>query len=64
MAVNISGLQNLTPDAVGMADGAGNTYGFVKGSRPGSIFNTVEYPALINNPDVTNVFTEIFYGGG
>ena len=41
------------------AQGAnGNTYGFVNGSRPDSIFNTVEYPELINNSEVTNIFTE------
>lgn len=41
------------------AQGAnGNVYGFVNGSWPGSIFNTVEYPELLNNPNVTNIFTE------
>ena len=38
---------------------SGNTYGFVQGARPESIFNTVEYPALQANPNVTNVFTEL-----
>ena len=41
------------------AQGAsGNTYGFVNGSWSESIFNTVEYPELLNNPNVTNIFTE------
>ena len=39
---------------------SGNVYGFVKGSRPGSIFNTVEYQALQKNPYITNIFTELF----
>lgn len=37
---------------------SGNTYGFVNGSWPESIFNTVEYPELLKNPNVTNIFTE------
>ncbi len=36
---------------------SGNIVGFVKGARPNSIFNTVEYPVLVNNPNVTNVIT-------
>jgi hypothetical protein len=39
---------------------SGNVYGFVNGSDPGSIFNTVEYPALQRNPYITNIFTELF----
>jgi hypothetical protein len=40
------------------AQGAsGNVVGFVKGASPTGIFETVEYPALQNNPDVTNVIT-------
>jgi hypothetical protein len=43
------------------AQGAsGNVYGFVNGSIPGSIFNSVEYPALQQNPAITNIFTELF----
>lgn len=38
---------------------SGNTYGFVKGSWEGSIFNTVEYPTLNANANVTNIFTNI-----
>ncbi len=38
----------------------GNTYGFVKGSNIESIFNTIEYPTLMKNKDITNIFTEIF----
>ncbi|HWQ51396.1 MAG TPA: hypothetical protein VN369_06275 [Terriglobales bacterium] len=38
---------------------SGNVYGFVKGSKPGSIFNTVEYQALQKNPYITNIFTEL-----
>ena len=37
---------------------SGNAYGFVNGSWPESIFNTVEYPELLKNPNITNVFTE------
>ncbi len=39
---------------------SGNVYGFVKGANPGSIFNTIEYPALQQNPHITNIFTELF----
>ncbi|MGH8020916.1 MAG: hypothetical protein ACREIA_22060, partial [Opitutaceae bacterium] len=40
------------------AQGAsGNAVGFSQGARAGSIFNTVEYPALLQNPNVTNVIT-------
>jgi hypothetical protein len=39
---------------------SGNVYGFVDGARPGSIFNTVEYPALKKTPYITNIFTELF----
>lgn len=42
---------------------SGNTYGFVNGATPHSIFNTYEYPALQNNSNVTNVFTELLQGG-
>lgn len=43
------------------AQGAtGNVYGFVNGSNIRSIFNTVEYPTLLKNENITNVFTEIF----
>lgn len=36
---------------------AGNAVGFVDGARPTGIFNTIEYPALLRNPAVTNVIT-------
>ncbi len=36
---------------------SGNAFGFVNGARAGGIFNTVEYPALLNNPNVVNVIT-------
>ena len=39
------------------AGASGNAIGFVNGARPGSIFNTVEYPTLLNNPNVGNVIT-------
>jgi len=43
------------------AEGAsGNVYAFIKGSKPDSIFNSIEYPALKRNPAVTQVFTELF----
>jgi len=38
---------------------SGNAYGFVKGANPESIFNTKEYPALKDNPYITNIFTEL-----
>lgn len=34
---------------------SGNAVGFVNGARGGSIFNTVKYPALLNNRNVVNV---------
>ena len=37
---------------------SGNAVGFVQGARPGGIFNTVEFPQLVANPNVTNVITE------
>ena len=41
------------------AQGAsGNVYGFVNGSWSESIFNMVEYPELLKNSNVTNIFTE------
>ena len=41
-----------------LAQGAsGNAVGFVNGARAGGIFNTVEYPTLLNNPNVVNVIT-------
>lgn len=40
------------------AEGAsGNVLGFIQGARPTSIFNEIEYPALLKNPNVTNVIT-------
>jgi len=36
---------------------SGNTIGFVEGAQPGGIFNSVEYPTLLNNPSVSNVIT-------
>lgn len=42
---------------------SGNTYGFVRGANPASIFNTYEYPTLQNNSNVTNIFTELLQGG-
>lgn len=41
---------------------SGNAYGFVNGADPNSIFNTYEYPALQNNSNITNVFTELIGG--
>jgi filamentous hemagglutinin len=42
------------------AEGAsGSTVGFVNGARPNAIFNTTEYPALIKNPNITNIITNI-----
>ncbi len=39
---------------------SGNTYGFVNGSWPDGIFNTIEYPQLLNNFKITNIFTKLF----
>ena len=39
---------------------SGNAYGFVSGSNVNSIFNTIEYPTLQKNENITNIFTEIF----
>ena len=36
---------------------SGTAVGFVEGADPASIFNTVEYPALRANPNITNVIT-------
>ena len=36
---------------------SGNATGFVNGARATGIFNTVEYPTLMANPNVTNVIT-------
>ena len=36
---------------------SGSAVGFVEGADPASIFNTVEYPALRANPNITNVIT-------
>ena len=36
---------------------SGNAVGFVKGAKADRTFNTVEYPALISNPKITNVIT-------
>ncbi|MGB8285211.1 MAG: hypothetical protein WCE22_00670, partial [Candidatus Aquirickettsiella gammari] len=35
---------------------SGETFAYSRGSRAESIFNTVELPALLNNPNVTNIF--------
>jgi len=35
----------------------GNVVGFLNNPRATSIFNTVEFPALENNPSVTNILT-------
>jgi hypothetical protein len=39
------------------SEASGNVVGFVSGSGSGSIFNSVEFPSLRNNPKVTNVLT-------
>lgn len=36
---------------------SGTAYGFVTRMRSGSIFGTVEYPALLANPKIENVIT-------
>jgi hypothetical protein len=36
---------------------SGNSVGFVQGARSNGIFNTVEFPALQRNPNITNVIT-------
>ena len=39
------------------AGASGNAVGFTQGARTGSIFNTIEFPTLLKNPNVTNVLT-------
>ena len=39
------------------AESSGTAVGFVKGARPGGIFNTVEYPELVKNSSIVNVVT-------
>ena len=36
-------------------EASGNAVGFVRGARADGIFNTVEYPALRANPNISNV---------
>ena len=36
---------------------SGSAVGFVEGADPEGIFTTVEYPALLANPNITNVIT-------
>ncbi len=38
-------------------EASGNSVGFVNGARAEGIFNTVEFPTLLENPNVTNVLT-------
>ncbi|HWL38008.1 MAG TPA: RHS repeat-associated core domain-containing protein [Frankiaceae bacterium] len=39
------------------AGSSGSVTGFVDGAKATGIFNTVEYPTLLSNPNVTNVIT-------
>lgn len=39
------------------AGASGNAVGFVEGARAGGIFNSTEFPALLDNPNITNVIT-------
>lgn len=39
------------------SEASGYAVGFAEGASPRSIFNEVEYPALLANPNITNVFT-------
>lgn len=39
------------------AGASGNAVGFVEGTRAGGIFNSIEFPALLDNPNITNVIT-------
>jgi len=36
---------------------SGSVVGFVEGAGSGGIFSTVEWPALLENPNITNVLT-------
>jgi Flp pilus assembly pilin Flp len=38
-------------------EASGNAVGFVQGARPQGIFNKVEFPALLKNPNIKNVIT-------
>ena len=42
---------------------SGNTYAFIEGANPNSIFNTVENSALLKNQNVTNIFSELMKKG-
>jgi RHS repeat-associated protein len=39
------------------AGASGTAVGFVNGANAGSIFNTVEFPALLNNKSINNIIT-------
>jgi RHS repeat-associated protein len=39
------------------AGASGTAVGFVEGASPTGIFTTVEYPTLLNNPNIVNVIT-------
>lgn len=39
------------------AGASGNAVGFVEGASSAGIFNTIEFPALLRNPFITNVIT-------
>ena len=39
------------------AGASGNAVGFVNGASSSGIFNTIEYPALLENPNIVNVIT-------
>ena len=42
---------------------SGTAFGFIEGAWEGSIFNTIEYPTLIKNPNIDNIITEFFKRG-
>ena len=43
---------------------SGTAFGFIEGAWEGSIFNTIEYPTLLKNPNIDNIITDFFKRGG
>ncbi|MEG0672300.1 hypothetical protein, partial [Clostridium sp.] len=42
---------------------SGTSFGFTEGAWEGSIFNTIEYPTLVKNPNINNVISELLKKG-
>jgi hypothetical protein len=39
------------------SEASGNAIGFTQGAKVNSIFNRIEYPELLANPNITNILT-------